>query len=146
MLWRAGRKGGVPLKQKAKLDIRKTALGALLALALYLMVLAVMSLLLVRGAVREDKIGVLTAIATFLSALAGAKAASWREGERLTPILCCSLLLLGAILLCGFWTNDAVDPTRAAKTAAVILLGGVCAYALHGKERTKGRRRRRGGK
>lgn|GEM_PF-1281741 len=134
------------MKQKAKLDIRKTVLGALIALALYLAVLAVTSLLLVRGTVGEDKIGVLATAAAFLSSFAGAKAASWREGERMTPILCCSLLYLGTVLLCGFWTNDTVDPARAAKMTAAILLGGVCAYMLHGKERGKGKRRRRGGR
>lgn len=123
---------------------KKTAAGAGIALAVYLVLLAALAALIVRGTAGEASMEPCIWGAACLAAFAGAKFASGRDGEPLGQIALSAAVFWLLVLLCGLLVNDAVEPARAASLLLPVLTGGALAYLLRpakGKRKTgKGRR------
>ena len=122
--------------------VKKTALGAGIALLVYLALLALLSLLVVRGTVGEGGVGACVWVFAAFAAFAGAKAAAWRAPKSLSLIAGCAAVFWLLILLLGFLVNDGIDATRSATLALPILAGGAAAYLLRGGKK-RGKRKRR---
>lgn len=142
MLWCADRKGDFAMKQTAQSNVKRIALGTLAALVSYVALLALVSLLIVRGTVGETKIVACVWIFAFLAAFAGAKLASRGSGNNAVLCAACAAAFWLLIQLTGFLSNDALDFTRSAMLLLPVALGGLAAYLLRGGKSKKGKGRR----
>lgn len=115
------------MKQTERVNGRRVALGAAISLAVYLALLAVLALLLVRGAVGEERIGVCIWSCACLAAFAGAKTAVGRRPDPFASAALCAAAFFALALLFGFLLNDTLEPERAVMLAAAILAGGAAA-------------------
>lgn len=126
-------------------NVRKAAVGAGIALAVYMLLLALSSLLIVKGLVGESKAGVCVWIAACLAAFAGAKAVRGAGNPAVASAAGMAILWI-AIQLIGLVTSDALDATRSLALVLPLLTGWALAL-IPGRGKKKGeRRRRRSGK
>ena len=121
---------------------KRLALGVLAAMAAYLALLALVSLLVVRGAVDESAGGVCVWAAAFAAAFVGAKTAAWGSTEQLAPSALGAAAFCALVLLLGFFVNDGLAPERVAAFAAATLAGWLLALLTRGGKKRKKRARR----
>ena len=128
-------------------EAKKIALGALVALGVYVALLAVLSALIVRGTVKEENMALCVWAFACAAAFAGAKVSAGREGEPAVRIAACAAAFWALIQLLGFLVNDTIEPARSAALALPILVGGAAAYlvrpAREKRKRGRGKRRSR---
>lgn len=125
--------------------VKKTALGAGTALAVYLVLLAVVSALMARGTVEEARLRLCVWIFACAASFAGAKLGSAGESDPLAAIALCAAMFWALALLAGFLACDALEPSRSVTLALPILTGAALAYlakpAKKKRHAEKGRRR-----
>ncbi len=125
--------------------VKKTAMGAAIALAIYLALLAAVSELIVRGTVGESVVSPCVWGFACLASFTGAKLSSRKDSEPAGQIALNVAVFWALILLCGLFVNDTVEPSHAAALLLPVLTGGALAYLLRagkGKQKKgKGRRR-----
>lgn len=121
---------------------KRIMLGAAVSLALYMLLLALVSALAVRGSIGEQSFVACVWVSAFLSALLGIKVSVPTGKERAAIGAGCAFAFWGSVLLLGFMTNDTLSPARAGELLLPIGLGFALSELLRGKgERTKRRRR-----
>ena len=116
---------------------KRLALGVLAAMAVYLALLALASLLITRGAVGENAAHVCVWVAALVAAFVGAKAAAWGSAEQFAPSALGAAAFCALVLLAGFFVNDALAPERVAAFAAATFAGWLLAILTHGGKRRK---------
>lgn len=124
-------------------QVKRVAIGTGIALAVYLALSALLALLIVRGAVKEN--GVYVWIFACVAAFCGATAASYRQGERIVSAASCAAAFWGSVALLGYLTNDTLEPARITALALPVLAGTTAAYLLEGGgtgKRSRGKRKR----
>ena len=128
-------------------EAKKIGLGALAALAVYVVLLAVLSALIVRGTVEEKSIPLCVWLFVCAAAFAGARASAGREGEPAIRIAASTAAFWALIQLLGFLVNDTIEPARSVALVLPILVGGAAAYlvrpAREKRKRGRGKRRSR---
>lgn len=138
---------GFALKQAVSMKdtLKRTALGAGVSLLCYLALLALISWLIVRGAVGEGRITSFVWAAALLASFAGLRFAARRPENALVVSLGGVLVLWAVILLLGFIGGDTLATARSAWLAIPLLLGGTLAYLVRpgAKGKKKGKRARR---
>lgn len=126
-------------------EVKKIALGVLVAFAVYVLLLAALSALIVRGTVQEGSVALCVWVFACAAAFAGARVSAGREGEPAFRIAAGTAAFWALIQLLGFLVNDTIEPARSAALALPILVGGAAAYLVRparGKrKRGKGKRR-----
>ena len=126
-------------------EAKKIALGALAALAVYVLLLAALSALIVRGTVQEEGVALCVWVFACVAAFAGARVSAGHEGEPALRIAASAAAFWALIQLLGFLVNDTIEPVRSATLALPILVGAAAAYLIRparGKrKRGKGKRR-----
>lgn len=126
-----------------KNGVKRCALGAGTALAVYLALLALLAALLAHGTVGEGMMRGCVTVLAGLSAFVGVTVASRASARSAAATAACAAAFWAAVLLLGFLTNDSLDPARAGVLALAVFAGGAAAYFLRGGKGKKGRRSRR---
>lgn len=128
-------------------EAKKIAFGALVALAVYVALLAALAALIVRGTVGEESVPLCVWVFACAAAFAGAKVSAGHEGEPVIRIAASAAAFWALIQLLGFLVNDTIEPARSVALALPILVGGVAAYlvrpAREKRKRGRGKRRSR---
>lgn len=123
---------------------KRILLGAAAALAGYLALLALLSLLIVRGSIAETAAGACTWLFACLAAFAGAMTAARKKDAPLADAAACAAAFWGTVLLFGFTAYDGLDTARAAGLAIPIFLGAAIACLLkRGEKRGRKKHARR---
>lgn len=107
---------------------KRTVLGAAAALAIYIVLLAVVSALLARGTVEESRLGLFVWAFACIASFAGAKLCSAGENDPIASIALCAVSFWALVQLIGFLACDALEPSRSAAFALPILTGAALAY------------------
>lgn len=130
------------MKQSANGNGKRVALGVAAAMALYLALLALISLLIVRGAVGEGRGTLYTLLAAGTASFAGARLAVRGGDGWLLPAAACAAF--GALaVLAGFLAFDALAPERLPGFAAAVCAGGAPSLLPRAKRKKRGRRSHR---
>lgn len=117
---------------------KQIALGTGVALAVYLALQALASLLVVRGTVSEENVGICVWAFACLAAFAGAKAAAYRAADALLPSAAASAAFWMTVQLLGFLAGGALDTARSLALILPVLAGGTLAYLIRpGKGKSK---------
>lgn len=128
-------------------EAKKIALGAFAALVVYVMLLAALSALIVRGTVREETVPLCVWVFACAASFIGARISAGREGKPAIRIAAGAAAFWALIQLLGFLVNDTIEPARSAALALPILVGGAAAYlvrpAREKRKRGRGKRRSR---
>ena len=128
-------------------EAKKIAFGALVALVVYVALLAALSALIVRGTVKEESMALCVWVFACAAAFVGARVSAGREGEPAVRIAASAAAFWALIQLLGFLVNDTLEPARSAALALPILVGGAAAYlvrpAREKRKRGRGKRRSR---
>lgn len=128
---------------------RKCALGALIAFAVELALLAAAAGLLLNGAVGEERIGTLALIAAALGTFVGCVFAGAGTSRRKELVALCAALCWLIAQVAGFIMCDGLIPARSLMLACAVLAGTAGALLLCGrgkKRHGKGRRGTRHGR
>lgn len=118
--------------------------GALVSLACYLGLSALLAFLLTQGTVGEGRMLLCLWVIAFLSSFMGSKAAVVHWMNR-APAFESALAFLIVILLGGFMIHNTLEPTRAVQTVTAVVIGGALATlttAGFAKKKRTGRKRR----
>lgn len=107
-------------------NAKSAAAGALTAIAVYLVLLAVVSALTVKGVIPERALELSIRAAAFASAFAGT-AAALKGREGFAAAVCPTVFYL-TVLLLGFLAGDGLNGELAAKLALPVALGAATAY------------------
>ena len=125
--------------------VKKTALGAASALAVYVALLACISALLTRGTVEEARLGLFVWIFACIASFLGCRLGATGESEPAVSIALCAAVFWALVQLLGFLTCDGLEPSRSVALLLPILAGAAIAYLLRrGKKKRrneKGKRR-----
>lgn len=126
-------------------EAKKIAFGAFTALAVYVVLLAVLSVLIVRGTVAEKNLTLCVWVFACVAAFVGARVSTGRGGAPALWIAASAAAFWALIQLLGFLVNDTIDPVRSAAVALPILAGGVAAYLVRPtrEKRKRGRGKHR---
>ncbi len=125
------------MKQTERGNVKRIACGAAIALVAELALLSLASLLLVRGRVGEGSAPLCVWLCAFLSAFAGAKAASWGAAKPLALSAETVAAAYCVMVLLGFLMNDSLDALRLAKLGAAMAAGCACASVLRVRKNGK---------
>ncbi len=121
---------------------KQIACGTIAALAVYLAMLALLSLLLVRGTVAESGVGLYAWTSACVAAYTGAKLAARGAGEEgKIPAVLCAMMFWCVVVLLGFLTNDMLEVSRAALLGVAALTGGAASCLIAGRGGKRKRRR-----
>lgn len=130
------------MKQSANGNGKRIVLGAAASMAVYLGLLALASLLIVRGTVGEGRGSLCALLAAGAAALVGAKLAARGGDGWLLPAASCAAF--GAlVVLAGFLSFDTLAPERLPGFAAAVCAGGAPSLLPGAKRKKRGRRSRR---
>ena len=128
-------------------EAKKIAFGTLAALAVYMLLLAALAALIVRGTVKEESMALYVWVFACAAAFVGARVSAGRESEPVVRIAAVAAAFWALIQLLGFLVSDALEPARSAALALPILVGGTAAYlvrpAREKRKRGRGKRRSR---
>lgn len=130
------------MKQSANGNGKRVALGAAASMALYLVLLALISLLIVRGTVGEGRGPLCTLLAAGVAAFAGARLAAHGGNGWLLPVAACAAFGVLAVMA-GFLMFDAFAPERLPGFAAAVCAGGAPSLLPRAKRKKRGRCSRR---
>lgn len=125
--------------------VKKTALGAAAALAVYVALLACISALMVRGSVEGSQLTVFVWAFACLASFVGCKLGSAGEGESVVSAALCAAAFWLLVQLLGFLACDALEPSRSAALLLPVFAGAALSCLLkRGKKKRrseKGKRR-----
>ena len=122
---------------------KRCVLGAVIALAVELAVLAAAALLLLKGAVGEESLDGMALIAAALGAFAGCSFAGMKTSRKVEIAALCVALIWLTAQVAGFVAYDGLEPMRSLLLAAAVLAGAAASLALHkGKKKRKRTARR----
>lgn len=128
-------------------EAKKITFGALAALGVYVVLLAALSALIVRGTVAEKNLKLCVWVFACVAAFVGARVSTGRGGEQVVRIAASTAAFWALVQLLGFLVNDTIEPVRSVALALPILVGGTAAYlvrpAREKRKRGKGKRRSR---
>ena len=128
-----------------KYEVKRIAVGSCASLLAYLLLLALVALLVVRGVVGEDRVGAIVWLLTFAASFAGAKAAAWRAGEQLLGAVGSAVLFWAMVQVLGVAMGETLEPAHSAALALLVMAGAALAYWTRGggRKARKGKRSRR---
>lgn len=126
-------------------EAKKIAFGAFVALAVYVVLLALLSVLLVRGTVAEKSLPLCVWVFACIAAFVGARISTGRGDDPALRIAASTAAFWALVQLLGFLINNTIEPARSAALALPILVGGVVAYLVRPtrEKRKRGRGKRR---
>lgn len=128
-------------------EAKKIAFGAFTALAVYVLLLAALSALIVRGTVAEKNLALCVWVFACAASFVGARLSAGRGGEAAIRIAAGAAAFWALVQLLGFLINDTIEPARSAALALPVLVGGVLVYlvrpAREKRKRGRGKHRSR---
>lgn len=123
-----------------KAQVRATVIGTAAAIAVYLLLLALLSAAAVRGWPEEETIPAVIPAAAALAAFAGLLGTARRAGA-----LCAAIgaaLFWSIVQFGGFLLSGSVEPKRSLALLLGAFLGAFAAAACAGKGKKRGRKKR----
>lgn len=127
--------------------VRRCAVGALSAMAIYLLTLALCAYLTVRGIVAEGQMARCVWLCALLAAFTGAVTGGGKTVRRGTMALCCGAVFYLAAVLLGFLVGGTLSPGSTLRLLVPVALGASGAllrFRGKGGGKKRGRRARRG--
>lgn len=145
MLLRARNEGGFFVEKSAgtKWYVRRCAIGTLVCLGVYLLLLALCALLTVRGIVGEGMTEKAAWLCAALAAFAGAALCGSRTVRRGTMMALCGACFCAAVLVWGIPAGRTLVTAYVLRFALAAAAGTLGAYLLTGGTK-KGKRKKRG--
>ena len=125
--------------------VRRCAIGAGVAMGVYLLTLALCAYLTVCGIVGEEQMTRCVWLCALLASFAGGSVGGGKTVRRGTAAFCCGAAFYLATVLLGFLVGGAFAPAEALRLLAPVALGAAGALVgLRGKGKKRGRRARHG--